>query len=131
MLPSPIYQSVCYYIQQQRGQEPSQVECLIIEGIWQKKDYKSIAKLISYQDNTVRNIASALLQDLSIAIDRKITKSNFAEIFKQIAIDRQAEIDWEDAPTDIQPFCRRTTELNQLAEWILVIFRSMAIPNLF
>lgn len=120
MLPSPIYQSVCYYLQQQRGQEPSQVECLIIEGIWQKKDYKSIAKLISYQDNTVRNIASELLQDISTAIDRKVTKSNFAEIFQQIAIDRQSAIDWEDAPTDIQPFCGRTAELNQLAEWILV-----------
>ena len=120
MLPAPIYQSVCYYLQQQRGQEPAQVECLIIEGIWQKQDYKSIAKLISYQENTVRNIASILLQDLSTAIGQKITKSNFAAIFKQIALDRQAAIDWEDAPTDIQPFCGRTTEIKQLTEWILV-----------
>jgi NB-ARC domain len=120
MLPNPVYQSVCYYLQQQRGEDPSQIERLILEGIWQKADYKSIAKLISYQDNTVRNIASQLLQDLSTAIGQKVTKRNLPEVFQQIAIDRQATIDWEDAPTDIQPFCGRIDELEQLAEWVLI-----------
>jgi hypothetical protein len=120
MLPNPVYQSVCYYLQQQRGEDPSQIERLILEGIWQKADYKSIAKLISYQDNTVRNIASQLLQDLSTATGQKVTKRSLPEIFQQIAIDRQATIDWEDAPTDIQPFCGRIDELEQLAEWVLI-----------
>lgn len=120
MLPNSIYQSVCYYLQQQRGQVPSQIERLILEGIWDKKDYKTIAKLISYKDNTVRNVASELLQDLSTAVGQKITKSNFTKIFDRIALDRQATIDWEDAPTDIQPFCGRITEIAQLAEWIVV-----------
>jgi hypothetical protein len=119
MLPNPVYQSVCYYLQQQRGEEPSQIERLILAGIWQKADYKNIAKPLSYQDNTVRNIASQLLQDLSIATGQKVTKRSFSEIFQKISIERQAAIDWEDAPTDIQPFCGRIDELQKLTEWIL------------
>ncbi len=120
MLPSHIYQSVCYYLQRQRGSEPSEIERLILEGIWQKKDYKTIAKLAGYQYNSVRNLASALLQDLSIATEQKVTKGSIASIFDRIALERQARFDWEDAPTDIQPFCGRTSEIAQLAEWIVI-----------
>jgi WD40 repeat protein len=119
MLPNPIYQLICYYLRQQRNQDLSEIDRLILTGIWQKEDYKTIAKIVNYQDNTVRNIASALLQDLSTATGQKITKRNFPEIFNQLALDRQATVDWEDAPTDIQPFCGRAAEIATLAHWIL------------
>jgi NB-ARC domain len=119
MLPDRIYQTICFYLNQLRSRPPSDIERLILEGIWLKKDYKTIANLVNYQDNTVRNIASELLKDLSIATGQKITKRSLTEIFNQLALDRQAITDWEDAPTDIQPFCGRTAEITQLAAWIV------------
>jgi hypothetical protein len=115
MLPPRVHQLLNYHLFKQRGKDVTEGEWQIFEGIWQNHDYNTIAKATGYQPVTVRRNASHLLQELSTATGQKITKHNFQVIFNQLTIERQSTVDWEDAPTDIQPFCGRLRELEKLA----------------
>jgi WD40 repeat protein len=120
MLPPRVHQLLNYHLFKQRGKDVTESEWQIFEGIWQNHDYNTIAKATGYQPVTVRRNASHLLQELSTATQQKITKHNFQVIFNQLTIERQSTVDWEDAPTDIQPFCGRLRELEKLAIWVAI-----------
>ena len=98
----------------------TEIEQQIFDGIWQNQGYDAIAKATGYQPVSVRRLASQLFQELSTATEQKITKTNFQVVFNQLALDRQSTVDWEDAPTDIQPFCGRISELEKLSHWVLI-----------
>lgn len=117
-MPPRVYQMLNYYLLNQRGKDMTAIEQQIFEGIWQNQGYDAIAKTTGYQPVSVRRLAAQLFQELSTATDQKITKKNFQVVFNQLALNRQSTVDWEDAPTDIQPFCGRVNELKQLTNWI-------------
>jgi WD40 repeat protein len=120
MIPPRVYHSINHLLLKQRGKEITEIEAQIVRGIWQNRDYNTIAKDIGYQPVSVRRLASQLCQELSTATGQKVTKQNFQAIFNQLALDRQATVDWEDAPTDIQPFCGRIEERSKLAHWVSI-----------
>jgi WD40 repeat protein len=120
MLPPRVHQLLNYHLFNQRGKDVTESEWQIFEGIWQNHDYNTIAKATGYQPVTVRRNASHLLQELSTATEQKITKHNFQAIFNQLTLELQSTVDWEDAPTDIQPFCGRLRELEKLAIWVAI-----------
>jgi WD40 repeat protein len=118
IIPSRVHQLLEYHFFNQRGKEMTAVERQILQGIWQNQDYNTIAKSTGYQPVSVRRLAAQLLQEFSGSTEQKITKQNFQVVFNQLALDRQSTVDWEDAPTDIQPFCGRIDELSKLKSWI-------------
>jgi WD40 repeat protein len=120
MIPPRVHQLLNYHLLNQRKKEMTEIEQQIFEGIWQNQDYNTIAKTTGYQPVSVRRLAAQLFQELSTATDQKITKKNFQVMFYQLALDRQSTVDWEDAPTDIQPFCGRVNELARLAQWVSI-----------
>jgi ATP-dependent Clp protease ATP-binding subunit ClpA len=120
MIPPRVAQILNYHLFQQRGKDVTEIEQQIFQGIWQNQGYDAIAKATGYQPVSVRRLASQLFQELSTATAQKITKQNFQVVFNQLALDRQSTVDWEDAPTDIQPFCGRLKELAQLAQWVSI-----------
>jgi WD40 repeat protein len=120
MMPPRVHQILNYHLFNQRGKDITEIEQQIFEEIWQDRDYNTIAKITGYQPVSVRRLAAQLFQELSTATAQKITKKNFQVIFNQLALDRQSTVDWEDAPTDIQPFCGRIKELAKLAAWVSI-----------
>jgi ATP-dependent Clp protease ATP-binding subunit ClpA len=120
MTPPRVHQLLNYHLLKQRGKEMTEIEQQIFGGIWQNQDYNAIAKSTGYQPVSVRRLAAQLFQELSTATAQKITKKNFQVMFNQLALDRQSTVDWEDAPTDIQPFCGRITELEKLTKWVSI-----------
>jgi WD40 repeat protein len=120
MMPPRVYQILNYHLFNQRGKDLTEIEQQIFQGIWQNQGYDAIAKTTGYQPVSVRRLASQLFQELSTATGQKVTKQNFQVVFNQLALDRQATVDWEDAPTDIQPFCGRTNELAKLTNWVSI-----------
>jgi WD40 repeat protein len=115
-----VHQLLDYHFFNQRGKEMTAVERQILQGIWQNQDYNTIAKTTGYQPVSVRRLAAQLLQEFSGSTGQKITKQNFQVVFNQLALDRQSTVDWEDAPTDIQPFCGRIDELDKLKYWVTI-----------
>ncbi|MCY7368019.1 MAG: WD40 repeat domain-containing protein [Chamaesiphon sp.] len=120
MIPPRVTQILNYHLLNQRRKDMTEIEQQIFQGIWQNQGYETIAKTIGYQPVSVRRLASQLFQELSTATAQKVTKQNFQVVFNQLALDRQSTVDWEDAPTDIQPFCGRLKELAQLTQWVLI-----------
>jgi WD40 repeat protein len=120
MIPPRVHQLLNYYLFNQRKKEMTEIEQQIFQGIWQNLGYDAIAKTTGYQPVSVRRLASQLFQELSTATGQKITKTNFQVIFNQLALDRHSTVDWEDAPTDIQPFCGRINELKKLTTWVSI-----------
>jgi WD40 repeat protein len=120
MIPPRVAQLLNYHLFNQRGKDVTEIEQQIFQGIWQNQGYEAIAKITGYQPVSVRRLASQLFQELSTATGQRITKTNFQVVFNQLALDRQSTIDWEDAPTDIQPFCGRITELAKLSQWVSI-----------
>ncbi len=118
MIPPRVYNILNHLLLKQRGKEITEIEKQICQGIWQNRDYNTIAAATGYQPVSVRRLASQLLQELSTATAQKVTKQNFQPIFNQLALDRQSTVDWEDAPTDIQPFCGRIEERSKLSHWV-------------
>jgi WD40 repeat protein len=120
MIPPRVHQILNYHLFNRRGKDLTEIEQQIFEGIWQNQGYDAIAKTTGYQPVSVRRLASQLFQELSTATGQKISKTNFQVVFNQLALDRQSTVDWEDAPTDIQPFCGRITELEKLSQWVSI-----------
>jgi WD40 repeat protein len=120
MIPPRVAQILNYHLFNQRGKDVTEIEQQIFQGIWQNQGYDAISKTIGYQPVSVRRLASQLFQELSTATGQKVTKQNFQVVFNQLALDRQSTVDWEDAPTDIQPFCGRLKELAQLSQWVSI-----------
>ena len=120
MIPPRVHQLLNYYLLNQRKKEMTEIEQQIFQGIWQNQGYDAIAKTTGYQPVSVRRLAAQLFQELSTATGQKISKTNFQVVFNQLALDRQSTVDWEDAPTDIQPFCGRINELKKLIQWVSI-----------
>ncbi|AFY92066.1 NB-ARC domain-containing protein [Chamaesiphon minutus] len=120
MIPPHVRHLLDHLLLKQRGKEMTEIEDRICQGIWQNHDYNTISKATGYQPVSVRRLASQLFQELSTATGQKVTKQNFQPSFNQLALDRQSTVDWEDAPTDIQPFCGRIEERSKLSQWISI-----------
>jgi ABC-type dipeptide/oligopeptide/nickel transport system ATPase subunit len=92
--------------------ELSALEKLIIEAIWHNTPYGKIDA--NYEYATIRNSSSRLLKDLSTALAQPISKKTCKSIIIAYYSQKGSHIDLDAAPTEIQPFWGRTTEIAQL-----------------
>ena len=101
-----------------RDRELSELELLVIEGIWADKSYQDLSATSSYEATTIRNAASKLFQEITKATGEQVTKKNCKSAIVKLVNRTFSNIDLADAPTDIRPFCGRGAELATLTEWI-------------
>jgi hypothetical protein len=101
-----------------RDRELSELEVLVFTGIWHDKSYSDLSATSSYEPTTIRNAASKLLQDIAKITGEQITKKNCKSALVRLANRDIANIDLADAPTDVRPFCGRSSEIDRLTEWI-------------
>jgi hypothetical protein len=101
-----------------RDRELSELEVLVLTGIWEDKSYRDLSTISSYEATSIRNAASKLFQDLTKASGEQITKKNCKSAIVRLVNRDVVNIDLADAPTDIRPFCGRSTEIADLTEWI-------------
>ncbi|NJM46929.1 MAG: hypothetical protein HC860_12865 [Alkalinema sp. RU_4_3] len=95
------------------------IEALTFKAIWLDLSYQDASQNSNYEVATIKNAASRLLQDLSKAVDQRVSKKNCKGIVLALASQVETQVDWGNAPIDMQPFCGRTVELAQLQQWIL------------
>jgi WD40 repeat protein len=103
-----------------RQYQLSGVELLAFRAIWSNLPYDVAAQSASYETATVRNAASKLLKDLSAIVNEPVSKKSCRNIIVKVAHASDGYIDLADAPTDIQPFCGRSTELETLMTWLTI-----------
>jgi hypothetical protein len=101
-----------------RDRELSELEVLVLTGIWEDKSYGDLSTTSSYEPTTIRNAASKLLQDIGKIADEQITKKNCKSAIVRLVNRNIANVDLADAPTDVRPFCGRGAEIERLMEWI-------------
>jgi NB-ARC domain len=101
-----------------RERELSELEVLVLTGIWDDKSYRDLSTASSYEPTTIRNAASKLFQDIGKIADEQITKKNCKSAIARLVNRNIANIDLADAPTDVRPFCGRVAEITQLTEWL-------------
>lgn len=101
-----------------RDRELSELELLVLEGIWDDKPYRDLSAASNYEPTTIRNAASKLLKEIAKATGETISKKNCKAAILRLINRDLATIDLVDAPTDIQPFCGRVAEIETLTNWI-------------
>jgi hypothetical protein len=101
-----------------RDRELSELEVLVLTGIWEDRSYGDLSATSSYEPTTIRNAASKLFQDIIKITDETITKKNCKSAIVRLVNRNIVNIDLADAPTDVRPFCGRITEIELLTEWI-------------
>jgi NB-ARC domain/WD domain, G-beta repeat len=101
-----------------RQRELSEVEILVFDSIWLDISYQQSSQTSNYEMVTIKNTASKLLHDISNATGVKTSKKNCKSILCRLASTNEERVDWGDAPTDLQPFCGRVDELQQLTNWL-------------
>jgi NB-ARC domain len=103
-----------------RQKELSELEILVFESIWLNVSYQESSQNSNYGMATLKNTASRLLQDISEASGERLSKKNCKSILCRLASTNEERVDWGDAPTDMQPFCGRTDELQHLTKWLTI-----------
>jgi WD40 repeat protein len=103
-----------------RQRELSDLEILILSGIWFDVSYQQSSQNSNYEVATIKNAASKLLHDISDATGERVSKKNCKGILARRASTTEEQVDWGDAPTDMQPFCGRVEELEKLTKWLKV-----------
>lgn len=63
----------------------SKVQELILRECWQNKTYQEIALALGYDSDYIRVVGSRLWQNLSLAFEEKVSKSNFKSVLRQKA----------------------------------------------
>jgi hypothetical protein len=97
-----------------RQRELTTPEQLVISGIWNDTPYRQIGVNSNYEYATIRNTSSRLLKDISEALGQPVSKKNCKSILIAYYSQQRSHIDLDDAPTEIQPFWGRTTEIDCL-----------------
>ena len=103
-----------------RQREISELEILVFGSIWLNVSYQESSQNSNYGMATIKNTASRLLQDISEASGERVSKKNCKSILCRLASTTEERVDWGDAPTDMQPFCGRTDELQRLTRWLTI-----------
>ena len=95
---------------------------------WQQKTtYKKIAEQIGYEEQSIKDAASELWNDLTEIFQEKVKKTNFKAVLERKLSEpsnlvnrasNQPHQYWGDAP-DIEPFYGRADELAKLEKWII------------
>jgi WD40 repeat protein len=103
-----------------RQKELSELEILVFNSIWLDISYQESSHQANYGVATVKNTASKLLKDISHATGVTVSKKNCKTIISRLASIDRTHVDWGDAPIDLQPFCGRSDELDQLGKWLTI-----------
>jgi WD40 repeat protein len=103
-----------------RHRELSDLEILVFNSIWLDISYQQSSRDSNYEMATIKNTASKLLQDISVAAGERASKKNCKSLICRLASNNEEQVDWGDAPIDMQPFCGRGTELQQLTIWLTI-----------
>jgi NB-ARC domain len=103
-----------------RQRELSEIELVAFNGIWLDISYQQSSQNSNYEMATIKNTASKLLRDISEAVGDRVSKKNCRSVLLQLANTTEGRVDLADAPTDIQPFCGRDTELDKLTTWLTI-----------
>ncbi len=103
-----------------RQKELSELEISIFNAVWLNISYQESIHDAHYELQTIKNTASKLFKDISMAAGVKVSKKNCKSIICKIAGIDRAQVDWGDAPIEMQPFCGRSNELQQLVKWVKV-----------
>jgi hypothetical protein len=103
-----------------RQKELSELEILVFKSIWLDISYQECSRSSNYGAVTIKNTASKLLKDVSHGAGIHVSKKNCKSIICRLASIDRAQADWGDAPIDMQPFCGRNDELEQLEKWVRI-----------
>jgi WD40 repeat protein len=103
-----------------RQKELSELEALILNAAWLNILYQEAISGTHYELQTIKNIAAKLFKDISTAAGVRVSKKNCKSIICNLAGIDRAHVDWGDAPIEMQPFCGRADELEQLSKWARV-----------
>jgi WD40 repeat protein len=103
-----------------RRKELSELEILIFNAAWLNVMYQEAISDTHYELQTIKNTAAKLFKDISTATGVRVSKKNCKSIICDLAGIDRAHVDWGDAPIEMQPFCGRSDEMEQLAKWVKI-----------
>ncbi|MBD1848208.1 PD40 domain-containing protein, partial [Cyanobacteria bacterium FACHB-63] len=108
----------------------TRVQEIVFRQSWEGKTYAEMARDCQYDPGHLKDVGSDLWRSLSVALNEKITKTNFHSVIRRaydctvrkrnngnISVSSETVVDWCEA-IDVSYFDGRTAELDQLSHWV-------------